>query len=676
MKKRKGLALITILMMLSVIVMLTTALITVNGNNVLYSINYQQRASALSVAESGVAYAIYALQDDASWAPSYCEKTMNTGKFIITFDKTKSYYSCNNLISLEPNTAWGGEQVYSNTVDLIVTGISGNTTKRVRVELARESIEEAGRCSGKANVNAENFMITRATTAKDTSTRGSFHSNDPNDAISTSATTNVYAYGGVISASGSINIPVYDNVANGTQLKPYDMPKQIPDIDIGQIIDDAAAKPGMTITPGGTYILRQSASGGNYALFYDNGTGEVPASIPGVTIKQGKGMLVFKDDVYFSGDVSFKFVPKDNHYKDAGIELKETGSSYPSLYVNGTNPDKAFMVYGKIEGNGAIYNKGGTKFIMETDLTANKLTGTMLLSEKNINVALPASSQKSIDLSLTGAVLTHGNFNATVLDPNNPDNPINALGGTDAWPSNWVEKAYVSGGSATVNVPPDGLQITGLPNPSTGTGTNSVLYFVPSTDDDQAFSTKDYDSLGRCNDATLNVDNGTATWSGTGLKTIHIYYRNNTGLWGCNDDTKYNWFLPGSYNLLPGDSEMHLGGWLTNHSVDGFDTTKLSSYINTHFTNYISNLSGSVATTGSDLYAPNVSITGALIVTDPNNLDGSGVYNPDAGNINVSLTAIKQNGNFTLTHSKIYEKILASSKGNTKVIVTSWEELK
>jgi hypothetical protein len=71
-----------------------------------------------------------------------------------------------------------------------------------------------------------------------------------------------------------------------------------------------------------------------------------------------------------------------------------------------------------------------------------------------------------------------------------------------------------------------------------------------------------------------------------------------------------------------------------------------------------------------------VKITGALIVTDPNNLDGTGIPNSNAGNINVNLTGPQNKGDFTIIHSRNYEKLLASPEIRTKIVVNTWEELR
>jgi len=49
------------------LVMLITSLVAVNSNNLFNTLNYVSNTSALSVAESGVEYAIYALEQKDDW---------------------------------------------------------------------------------------------------------------------------------------------------------------------------------------------------------------------------------------------------------------------------------------------------------------------------------------------------------------------------------------------------------------------------------------------------------------------------------------------------------------------------------------------------------------------------------------------------------------------------------
>jgi len=683
---KNGMAMITILTMTVILVMLITALVAINSNNLLYSLNYINRVSALSVAETGVVYAIYALQDNPYWQPPQVVYPTKTGKFTITFDRSidSHYFSVNNLnppsVKLTGEGA-GGKDVEENTVDLIVTGQTGDTIKRLRVILGRTTIGEAARLSGMADIEAGEFKISRVTTPLDPTLGGSFHSNssDPN-AIITSIDTMVYAYGGVISAVGGVDIPTYD-VANGTQIRTGVEVKPLPEIDINRIVTDASTNPSVHSMQGGTYEIRQNGTGGTYEFYLPGSSSPVTLPYNGIDLT-ADGKLIFTEDVYFQSDVRFNFITEDNNYKEVGIKLEDDGTSYPSLYINGSDPNSAFWVLGKVEGNGSIYNKGGTKFIMETDVTGGEETGTTLFCEKNINISLPASRVEPISLQLTGAILTHGNLNASIMDTDHPDNPINALPEEDAWPDNWVEQAYNGAGSlvataaSTVNIPSSGLSMS---------YNGHTLEFIPDGISSIPAGQKNSEIVSSNATLTINGD-GTYTFGGD-ANFVHIYYDG----YKCDHDTANGWVANGStigngsgnLNLDHWHSAAPVGHWVTRYKF-GEDTTSFSNYVFNSLDYYADNLAPADVTEPppeivGPVYAPDVLITGAFLVADPNNLDGSGPANPDAGNINLDLIPpdpTMDRGNFNLTHSKKYEKLLADQEVNLKIVVHCWEEMK
>lgn len=701
MKQKKdyhGMALITILLMMVILVMLTIALITVNSNNLLYTLNYNNRVSALMAAESGVAYAIYELQHKSDWRPSNATGSTSNGKFTMYFKPgttVNDYYSINNLEldGADPN-GYRGATVPPDSVDLIVTGQAGSTVRRIRVTLGRANISEGGRCSGQTDIEAANFIIKRAPSSKDTNEGGSFHSNfknplDPNiPSIKATGTTFVKAFGGVISGCGGIEIgPAYYDVNSGTQLRAHVEPKPIPDIDIKKLVHDHSS---VNVTPGGTYRITQKQSGGTFELLDVNGN---TVTIPGTSIDQATGQLVFKENVYFTNDVRFEFPMKDNHYGTAGLRLEKTVNGYPTLYINGSSKNAdSFTVFGRLEGNGSIYNTGSTKFIMQTDLVASEETGTELLSEGDINISLPASRLSNINLNLTGAVLTHGNLNATVLDPNASDpyslasNPSTALPAGSQWPNDWVEQAYnnvapppPSATPTTITIPATGLSIP-------GSGTWPVM-FVPDGDTTIPSSGLGYDKSGipTTTSATLTV-NGNGTYTFSGAKHIHVYVDNKL----CKLDTMNDWFDVDPVNgTTIGNGiqvNLHENHWSTGSWIiaNGYfpGGSALNNYMYNTLVKYEQSLRGNASTTpvpvkkvSGDIYAPDILITGALVVTDPNNLDGTGPVNPDAGNIKIKLVSPKDKGDFTIIHSRNYEKLLASSEIKTKIVVNTWEEL-
>ncbi|HPZ09560.1 MAG TPA: hypothetical protein PL110_15770 [Candidatus Eremiobacteraeota bacterium] len=684
-KENRGMALITVLMTMIILLMLTVALVTINSNNLLYSFNYNSRVGALMAAESGVAYAIYELQENENWQPSELVHATSAGKFTIKFtDGTNKppYFSYNNLTSPFPLTGAGykNSDIAENSVDLIVTGKAGNTSRHIRVTLGRLTIGECGRFSGIANIMAGKFTIKRSPTAKDLSEGGSLHSNfknvlDPNEPGIDTHSTEVYAYGGVISSTGGLNVPQYDS-GNNTELRSGVQPRPVPDLDIKKVVASARGKQGVSSVSGGVYEVKQDTAGGEFNLYLYG----QPATIPGTRI-ESNGQIVFTKDVYFQSDVIFKFPMKDNYYKEAGVILEKTGTTCPSIYVNGTSRDTtSFWVLGKVEGNGSIYNTGSTKFIMQTDLVASEESGAALLSEGDINVSLPASRLNPISLNLTGAILTHGNLKTTILDPNSPDNPHIALG-DDAWPDEWVEMAYSNfvrkygTGSKDIN----GDMKIDLPcaPPLNKDNPNDKWYmkFLPTTD-----LYKDEKNVGNSSITLVAHGDGVFSWTGPASGVEVNFYKNDLVVTPKNDDidiktpgTFVDTTLPSAW--FPENAQIAIDGVEYNNSSS---RAKLYTFMYNAINREYGGFDDSSSTTAiqGEVYPPNVRITGALLVADPNNLDGSGVFTDRAGNINVNLVSNKGRGDFTIIHSKNYEKLLALPELNSGLVVKTWEEVR
>ena len=670
-KNFHGMALITVLMVLLIIVMLTLSMMTINSNKLLYSLNYHDKIAALRVAEAGVVYALYSLQDDPSWAPADLDSSdlnlTKKGRFTITFNSLNAYFSCNNLTNPSPLPAggYGNSYVPEHSVDLLVTGYMGNTVKHLRVVIGRTNIDEAARCTGQTIVDANKFEITRITTPMDPSLGGSFHSNfsDANSsyAISSTLDTKVIAHGGVISAVGNIDIPDCD-ITDGTEIREGVSPKPLPEIDINDIISGAPSRSEVhTGGYGGIYQIKMD--GGSYKIFKNNS----PVNLPGTRIDDGT--LVFTEDIYFDSDTRFEFYMEDGNYRNAGIKLEETGTSYPSLYVNGTDQEKGFWVLGKVEGNGSIYNSGGTKFIMETDVMGGDDTGIALLSEGDISINLPASRIEPTSLSLTGAVLTHGNLDAGIMGPNHPDNPHVVLG-DEYWPDDWIEEAYseeftYGTGSQTIDT---SFQINLTSPPPLNEGTGWALRIAP------------YYGGSPSTDRLEAYGNGQFGLTGSGADRVYVYFeKGSTRVSDLSYNVVYNPYF--EYETLP--------SWNVGGPVDGvtYSTSEEKRALYTYICDAINSYyggsghynSGSESEiTSEELYAPDISITGALMVVDPNNIYGAPGYNSEAGNIYVSLdpnSSTGDRGDFNLIHAKNYEKLFETPEINTKLVIVTWEEL-
>lgn len=220
----KGIVLISILMVTVVLLMLGSSIIVLNYYNLGFTNISENNVSALKVAEAGVAYAIYCLKEDPAWEPNQFSYTMTgvPGSFEITFNRSKDYYSVNNLKNdaTDPNVipGWGGKGVPGHSVDLIVTGYAGNrdikSVKRIRAILQRDIYYPGSFSSGQTTVDANTADIKTEATKENPGIAGNIHSN------SVKATSSIYAintknskvllHGGKATAQGDINIPDLD----------------------------------------------------------------------------------------------------------------------------------------------------------------------------------------------------------------------------------------------------------------------------------------------------------------------------------------------------------------------------------------------------------------------------------------------------------------------------------
>ena len=666
----RGMALITILLMLIILVMLMSALVAMNTNNIFYASTYLNKISASAAAESGIAYAIYALQKDPSFNSDIQEHT-ECGNFTVNFCRTgykPEYFSYNNLTNGSPvaGGSFDGEDVLPYSVDLVVTGNSGPATKRIRVTLTRSITNDAGRISGWADVDGGIFRVSRVITPQDPSGQGSFHSNssgnpllDPPLAIKVDPNCQVITSDGVISAVGNISLNSTD-----TTLKEGSLPKQITSIDIDGIISTAENK--IAHSPGGDY--RVKGSHGNYKL-YHNGS---PVDITGITVND-KGAIVINKDVFFEGDMKVSFEVSEEDLPDAGIVLEKKNDRSPVVYIksDGAKED-SLNIIGKITGNGSVCTSGKTKFIMETDIVSDLDPGVALLSKDDVNIHLPATHVRPAELNMTGLVYTYGNINADFYKNVSPsDNPVSV----SAWPADWED--IVCGVSQEVYaLPVDNFDIYDTVDPPSIPG--FYWNFTGGNHNDP------FDADDPCNGTITENPDGTFTFNGGASNGNDASIRYFSGPHGSGKRGVP--FVIGDGNEVT----------LTEHGFEPPLTIRDSSLISDFGSeeNLYKSLYGTlkkydlknnsrsklVYTVPCDgkRYAPNINITGALVITDPNNLDGSGAFNPQSGNMTVKLRDpdFENKGNLSLIYSSNYEKLLGNSSISGKLRVTSWEELK
>lgn len=641
----KGIVIISVLMVTVVLLMVASSLLVLNYYNLGFTNMSENKVSALKIAEAGVAYAIYNLKENPAWEPNeivvYHMKGV-PGRFEITFNRTKPYYSVNNLKNDATDPAvipgWGGKGVPGHSVDLVITAYAGNekdtkAVKHIRAILQRDIYYPGSFSSGQTTVDANTADIKTEATTENPGIAGTIHSN------SVKTTSNIYAidtkkskvllHGGKASAQGDINITDLD--ADSTTA-PFSPGKNVTPLDLNKIITNGMKNVSSKLT-GGTYVINKDDV---------NGPSGLPASCE---VKNGK--LYIKEDLAFTGDVKFEL---NNKSKDSGIYLeKDKNGNAPSLNVD----QGSLKIAGPIQGSGSCYVSGKTALIGETNIVASDDTGVAVISKGDVSMELPSSKKKALAQSITGLVYSHGNIDVNILDPNSEVNPANNAAATP-WPDDWEDDSGGSGGS--------------------GSTVYDILannYPYPSSFDDVTLPGRDgsklriYDRSSEQVNITISSGNYSIESRDPGNFHITLIYTDkdeNVKTWTCD--------MSSSPSLVTIDSSSNVNP--TNCTIN---------------TNYIPNPSGSgsgsgggttdptpTPSTAADKIPPNFTFTGGLVAVDPNNPVPSKA-NPDtdtAGNINVEIGQ----GHVSIISSPKYLKLLdfsASSNVNFRCIY--WSEI-
>jgi len=625
----KGIVIISILMITVVLLMLASSLLAINYYNLGFTNIVENKASALKIAEAGVAYAIYCLKEDSTWQPPSGGLPMMEipGRFEITFDTAKEFYSVNNLEHGVRDGAWGGSKVPGYSVDLIVTGIldrgDNKVVKRVRVILQRDFYSPGSFSSGQTSVDANTIDIKKEATADNPSEAGNIHSNSikssNNDPAiktidSSGTSTYVYLHGGIASAQGTIDIKDTQSdhnldIENNSSVDRVKQSKNIKPIDIDGTISQAKNN----ISSGSI------TSGNTYVIYKDKVEPPLP---PSCTVSNGQ--LHITDNIVFNGNVRFEFDysyadPSNSAYDpsvniaDGGIYFDTLSGKSPSLYVDQGN----LLVAGALKGNGSCYVSGEARFIGESNIVAPGDTGVAILSKKDIYMELPSVTDEALNLNITGLVYSHGNINVDILDPNDPVNPANNFT-AGQWPSNWEDIVLSSSG---------------------GGGGGGTVYPVPYT--------------GVANGVNVSIStDGTGTFT----KNADGSYRLQLTPSGANS-------VVGSY-YISANSNTDSEDYASSSAAANFDITYPGTSTLARLFNVFSGSSGGgTTTTGSGTKIdPDFHITGGIVAIDPNNPVPSQAKpdNPSAGNIHINIGE----GKFFIVSSKKYLKLLESSRAS------------
>ena len=636
-----GMVLISILMVSVILTMVTTSLVVINYYNNKFTSITEGRVMALKVAESGIAYAIYCLNEDPTWETPVNKPMVDIpGRFEITFDNTADYYSVNNLRLGTRNGGWGGVNVPGFSVDLIVTGIvdrgDSKITKRLRVILQRDFNYPGSFSSGQTMVDADTFDLRKEATAENSSEAGTLHSNSVKTEIEGSAIhtrkglskTNVFLHGGIVSANGHIDIKTSGpsknlDTDNNSSVDPVQQSKNVKPVDVGKTIEKArntlAASSKVDVNGNTTYVI-----------YKDRVKPELPLSLCEVK----NGQLHIKDDMLFNtngNDIKFELDysyanPSSTDYDpniniaESGIYLDGTESHMPALYVDRGN----LIVAGPVRGNGSVYITGEGTFIGESNVVGPEDPGVAIMSSKDLTMKLPSSRREELDINVTGLVYSNENMNMGILRPDDPMNPANNISENTQWPSEWED----------------------------------IVFFKPADTLSLPFRT------GVAADGTGNIfiNGGEGSFikrNGPNSFTIH-------GITSCSGSVEGRPFVAGE---LP---DINLPG---NFSALGAGT------ITAEQKNTIMTLISNEFQSGSLAIDPNAvkidpvfHVTGGVVAIDPNNPVPTSEKpdNGDAGNINIDI----KKGKFFIVSSKRYLKLLESARaegGGFKAVL--WGEI-
>ncbi|MFH0800920.1 MAG: hypothetical protein V2A78_00830 [bacterium] len=159
-KPRKGIVLITTLLLLCFLAILGTSLVLTGSDNMTLTPTFQEREAAIHAAQTGIDWAIYRLENDRYWnagtpmtytngkfhveeGSGVCRCDINdTQHFYITFETSEKYHCLNNL---DPQRGKGAANNYDNegnffrtvppfSADIIARGYStgGGAANNVR----------------------------------------------------------------------------------------------------------------------------------------------------------------------------------------------------------------------------------------------------------------------------------------------------------------------------------------------------------------------------------------------------------------------------------------------------------------------------------------------------------------------------------------------------------------
>jgi len=242
--QKKGLMLITILMLTALIVMLTTSMIFMSSETLVLTGNRINMSKVFHAAEAGVEYAFYQLNLDSTWTPTLFNPESLGNEYTFEFIS-----ATNNLLSSTNN---GTTPAYC--YELLCKGSYKEYTGTMRALFAREDFFPHPVISeGQIILNPETEMF-----IGDQFNPGRVHSNNDFFGYSTEVVPGYYANvdlnDGFISSVGTANTsPHYNPAMKFKDINDQVVPVRVPDINVSEMVDNRPA--GCKVISGHTFYI-------------------------------------------------------------------------------------------------------------------------------------------------------------------------------------------------------------------------------------------------------------------------------------------------------------------------------------------------------------------------------------------------------------------------------------
>jgi hypothetical protein len=355
MRRPRGIALVTVLLMLTLLVIIMVALFcALRGENFL-TLGHAQRTAALYAAEAGVAVCQANLESDNTWQSDIINQSLPGGEGTYTV-RFSDGSSVNNLTGNSPlDGPRGPGTVLAGTADITIYARSGIISRTLEVILGNASLIQPSYplTAGGTVQMLGNVNITGVAAAGDASAvpAGVFSNNSANkpniitwSPLQPGDKANISGVVGTVSSNGGAVILAAGGTASGG-IKTGMPPQNLPNPDIVSLISSNSSAPRPTIMAvgatqlgaGSYYVNGDVTTNGDLQLgganLYINGKLTVNGSITGT------GSVYVASSTTFNGDSQVSAGP-DNHqialYSHGDVTLSGfNGTAWLNAFTQG-----------------------------------------------------------------------------------------------------------------------------------------------------------------------------------------------------------------------------------------------------------------------------------------------------------------------------------------------------